>query len=92
MVEGSVFYLVFCSTLDALVYVIPVLCSLILRSLHGWVYVNPLKVRFEENSSGKAQPWFYICLTTYNPPLGSAAPRVIDDPQVYGIVVASFDK
>ena len=36
------------STLAALVSVIPVLCSLILRSLHGWViYGTPLTVRFE---------------------------------------------
>ena len=34
--------LVFCSTLVALVSVIPVLCSLILRSLHGWVLWGPL--------------------------------------------------
>ena len=34
--------LVFCSTLAALVSVIPVLCSLILRSLRGWVLWEPL--------------------------------------------------
>ena len=39
--------LVFCSTLAALVSVIPVLCSLILHSLRGWVYGNPLTVCFE---------------------------------------------
>ena len=33
---------VFFSTLAALVSVIPVLCSLILRSLHGWVLWGPL--------------------------------------------------
>ena len=40
--------LVFCSTLAALVSIIPVLCSLSLRSLRGWViYGTPLTVRFE---------------------------------------------
>ena len=41
-VEGSALCLVFCSTLVALVSVIPVLCSLILCSLHGWVLWEPL--------------------------------------------------
>ena len=36
-VEGSALCLVFCSTLAALVSVIPGLCSLSLRSLRGWV-------------------------------------------------------
>ena len=58
--EGSALCLVFCSTLAALVSVIPVLCSLSLRSLRGWViYETPLTVRLEQNSSSKAQPWFY---------------------------------
>ena len=47
-VEDSALCLVFCSTLAALVSVIPVLCSRILRSLRGWViYGTPLIVRFE---------------------------------------------
>ena len=47
-VEGSTLCLVFRSTLAALVSVIPVLCSLILRSLRGWViYGTPLTVRLE---------------------------------------------
>ena len=47
-VEGSALCLVFCSTLAALVSVISVLCSQILRSLRGWViYGTPLTVRFE---------------------------------------------
>ena len=69
--EGSALCLVFCSTLAALVSIIPVLCSLVLHSLRGWViYGTPLTLRFEYNSSSKAQPWFYISLTTYNIPLG----------------------
>ena len=40
--EGSALCLVFCSTLAALVSVIPVLCSLILHSLRGWVLWEPL--------------------------------------------------
>ena len=47
-VEDLAFCLVFCSTLAALVSVIPVLCSRILRSLRGRViYGTPLTVRFE---------------------------------------------
>ena len=47
-VEGSALCLVFCSTLVALVSDIPVLCSLILRPLRGWViYGTPLTVHFE---------------------------------------------
>ena len=47
-VEGLAFCSVFCSTLAALVSVIPVLCSRILRSLRGRViYGTPLTVRFE---------------------------------------------
>ena len=47
-VEDSALCLVFCSTLAALVSVIPVLCSQILHSLRGWViYGTPLTVRFE---------------------------------------------
>ena len=47
-VEGSALCLVFCSTLAALDSVIPVLCSLILRPLPGWViYGTPLTVRLE---------------------------------------------
>ena len=58
--EGSALCLVLCSTLAALVSVIPVLCSLSLRSLRGWViYGTPLTVGLELNSSSKAQPWFY---------------------------------
>ena len=77
--EGSALCLVFCSTLAALVSVIPVLCSLILRSLRGWViYGIPLTVRFEENSSSKAQPWFYHLPHHHlSLSLGSANPRVI---------------
>ena len=59
--EGSALCLVFCSTLAALVSVILVLYSLILRSLHGRViYGTPLTVRLEKNSSSKAQLWFYL--------------------------------
>ena len=39
-VEGSASRLVFCSTLAALVSVISVLCSRILRSLRGWVIMG----------------------------------------------------
>ena len=39
-VKGSTFFLVFCSTLSALVSVISVLCSRILRSLRGWVIMG----------------------------------------------------
>ena len=47
-VEGSTLCLVFCSTPAALVSVIPVLCSWILRSLRGWVIDGtPLTVCFE---------------------------------------------
>ena len=41
-VEGLASCLVFCSILAALVSVIPVLCSLILPSKHGWVLWEPL--------------------------------------------------
>ena len=44
-VEGLAFCSVFCSTHAALGVVKPALCSLILRSLLGWVYGDPLTVR-----------------------------------------------
>ena len=70
--------LVFCSTLAALVSIMPVLCSLILHSLRSWViYGNPLTVRFEQNSSSKAQPWFYHLPHLSLFPLGFRSPRVI---------------
>ena len=43
----STLCLVFCSTLAALVSIIPVLCSLILRPYAVGCYGNPLTVRFE---------------------------------------------
>src|SRR3954462_11580499 len=59
-VEGSALCLEFFSSLATLASVRPLLCSLILRSLHGWViYGTPLTVRFDEDSSSKAQHWFY---------------------------------
>ena len=50
MVEGSAFCLVFCSTLAALVSVIPVL-----RSLRGWVLWEPLE-QFALNKTPPARP------------------------------------
>ena len=44
-VEGLAFCSVFCSTHATLGADKPALCSLILRSLHGWVYGDPLTVR-----------------------------------------------
>ena len=76
--EDSALCLVFYPTLAALVSVIPVLCSRILRSLRGWViYGTPLTVRFEKNSSSKAQPWFYHLPHLALFPLGVALSRVI---------------
>jgi len=44
-VEGLAFCSVFCSTHATLGADKPALCSLILRSLHGWVYGDPLTLR-----------------------------------------------
>ena len=77
-VEGSALCLVFCSTLAALVSVIPVLCSLILRSLRSWVLWEPLD----------SSPWIKLfqqgpTLVLHFPnnlslfPLGFRSPRVI---------------
>src|SRR6187401_2767301 len=44
-VEGLAFCSVFCSTHATLGTDKPALCSLILRSLHGWVYGDPLTLR-----------------------------------------------
>ena len=44
-VEGLAFCSVFCSTHATLGADKPALCSLILRSLHCWVYGDPLTVR-----------------------------------------------
>ena len=53
--EGSALCLVFCSTLVALVSVIPVLRSLILRSLHGWVIMGT-PWQFALNKTPPARP------------------------------------
>src|SRR6187399_2958634 len=45
-VEGLAFCSVFCSTHATLGTDKPALCSLILCSLHGWLYGDPLIVRF----------------------------------------------
>ena len=76
--EDSALCPVFCSTLAALVSFIPVLCSRILCSLRGWgIDGTPLTVGFEENSSSKAQPWFYHLPHLALFPLGVALSRVI---------------
>ena len=51
-----------CSSLAALVSVIPVLCSLILRSLHGWVIMGT-PCQFSLNKTPPARPnlGFTIC-------------------------------
>ena len=55
MVEGSAFCLVFWSTLAALVSVISVLCSRILRSLRGWVIMGT-PLQFALNKTPPAVP------------------------------------
>ena len=61
-VEGSASRLVFCSTLAALVSVISVLCSRILRSLRGWVIMGT-PWQFALNKTPPAMPniVFTIC-------------------------------
>ena len=60
--EGSALCLVFCSTLAALVSVISVLCSRILRSLHGWAIMGT-PGQFALNKTPPARPniGFTIC-------------------------------
>ena len=53
--EGLALCLVFCSTLAALVSVIPVLCSLIVHSLRGWVIMGP-PGQFALNKTLPARP------------------------------------
>ena len=75
--EGSASRLVFCSTLAALVSVISVLCSRILRSLRGWVIMGT-PWQFALNKTPPASPnlGFTIChLSLF--PLGFADSRVI---------------
>ena len=75
--EGLALCLVFCSTLATLVSVIPVLCSLILRSLRGWVIMGT-PCQFALNKTPPARPnlGFTIChLSLF--PLGSLDSRVI---------------
>ena len=71
------FCLVFCSTLAALVSVIPVLCSLILRSLRDWVLWEPLdsllSIKLLQQGPSLVLPFAYLSLF----PLGSADSRVI---------------
>ena len=70
--EGSALCLVFCSTLAAIVFVIPVLCSLILRSLHSWVIMGTT-LQFALNETPPARPnlGFTICHLAFS--LGSRA-------------------
>jgi len=73
-VEGSDFFLVFCSTLAALVSVISVLCSRILRSLRGWVIMGT-PWQFALNKTPPARPniGFTICHLAFFFPLGRPA-------------------
>ena len=78
MVEGSALCLVFCSTLAALVSVISVLCSRILRSLRGWVIMGT-PCQFALNKTPPARPniGFTICHLAFFLSLESADSRVI---------------
>ena len=78
MVEDSALCLVFCSTLSALVSVMPVLCSLVLHLTRLGVMGTPWQFAFNKTPPARPNLGFTIRLrTTIYLPLGSADSRVI---------------
>ena len=76
--EGSALCLVFCSTLAALVSVISVLCSRILRSLRDWAIMGtPWQFALSKAFPAMPNIGFTICHLALSFPLGVALLRVI---------------
>ena len=76
--EGSALCLVFCSTLAALVSVISVLCSQILRPLRGWAIMGtPWQFALSKTPPSMPYIGFTIFHLAFSFPLGVALLRVI---------------